>query len=140
VTTRPARRAQRGQALVEMGIVVVLLVTLLMGTIEFGRAWMIANMITHAARTGARTAAVAPPSSRNSSGVITNTSAIQTQVLTQIQNVVGTTGFTVDVTQPTIDGVPMVQVTVNAAVPYLFNLVGPSFSVARTATFRDEGR
>ena len=38
----------------EMGIVVALFVTLVMGTIEFGRAWMIANMITHAARDGAR--------------------------------------------------------------------------------------
>jgi Flp pilus assembly protein TadG len=121
-------------------MVVVLLFMLFMGTVEFGRAWMISNMITHAARTGARTAAVTPPSNRNSSGTITNTSAIQTQVLTQIQNVVATTGFTVNVTQPTIGGVPMVQVTVNAAVPYLFNLAGPTFQVARTATFRDEGR
>jgi hypothetical protein len=29
---------------------------------------------------------------------------------------------------------------VTGSVPYLFNLVGTSFSVSRTVTFRDEGR
>lgn len=140
----PARRRQRGQALVEMGLVLVLFVSLLLGVIEFGRAWMVLNMVTHAARTGARIAAVAPPSSRNSSGVITDASTIQNQVRTQMQNVVDATGFMVNVTQPTIDGVPMVQVTVDARVNYLFNLldgaIGPDFRIVRTVTFRDEGR
>ena len=70
---------ERGQALVEMGIVVVLLVTLVMGTIEFGRAWMIVNMITHAARDGARIGG--GRGEPDAGGAITNTSAIQTQVL-----------------------------------------------------------
>jgi len=137
------RRPDRGQALAEMGIIVLLFVTLVMGMLEFGRAWMVANMITHATRDGARMAAVIPPypsSQRNSSGTFTDTSAIQNQVLSEIQNVIPTTGFSVNVTQPTSNGVPMVQVQVNATVPYLFNLVGTSFSVARTVTFRDEGR
>jgi Flp pilus assembly protein TadG len=138
VTTRPSRRGQRGQALVEMGIVVALLVTLVMGTIEFGRAWMIGNMITHAARDGARAAAVAQ--SRGAGGTITSTSSIETQVLDQIGNVMPTTGLTVNVAQPTISGIPMVQVQVTGTVPYLFNLVGTSFTVDRTVTFRDEGR
>jgi Flp pilus assembly protein TadG len=139
VTTRPTRRRQRGQALVEMGMVIILFVTLALGTIEFGRAWMISNMITHAARDGARMAAV-PASNRNGSGIITNTSAIVAQVKSEIGTVVPTTGFTVDVAQPTIGGIPMVQLTVNATVPYLFNLFGSNFPVARTVTFRDEGR
>jgi Flp pilus assembly protein TadG len=138
VTTLPARRGQRGQALVEMGMVVALFVALVMGTIEFGRAWMIANMITHAARDGARIAATAQ--GRGTGGTITSTSSIQTQVLNDIRNVTATTGLTVSVTQPTIGGIPMVQVQVTGTVPYLFNLVGTSFTVDRTATFRDEGR
>jgi Flp pilus assembly protein TadG len=138
VTTVPARRGQRGQALVEMGMVVALFVALVMGTIEFGRAWMIANMITHAARDGARTGAAAQ--GRGTGGTITNTSSIQTQVLDQIRNVTPTTGLTVSVTQPTISSIPMVQVQVTGTVPYVFNLVGTSFTVDRTATFRDEGR
>jgi Flp pilus assembly protein TadG len=137
---KPAR--ERGQALAETGIVIALFVSLVMGTIEFGRAWMIANMITHATRDGARMAAVTPATSRNSTGVISSTSAIQTQVLNEISNVMSSSGFTVNVTQPTLSGIPMVQVQVTGSVPYLFNLpgVGTSFSVSRTVTFRDEGR
>ena len=133
-------RRQRGQALVEMALVVVPFVALTMGVIEFGRAWMISNMITHAARDGARAAAVTPTASRGAGGTITNKAPIQTSVLTSIGNTVPTTGFNVAVTQPTVGGIPMVQVTVTATVPYVFNLVGPSFTVNRTVSFRDEGR
>jgi Flp pilus assembly protein TadG len=133
-------RGRSGQALIEMALVVVLFVTLTMGVLEFGRAWMIGNMITHAARDGARAAAVTPFGSRTTGGTITNTAAIQANVLASISNVVPTTGFNVAVAQPTIGGIPMVQVTVTATVPYLFNLVGPNFTVNRVVTFRDEGR
>ena len=81
-------RGRRGQALAELGIIIVLLVFLVMGIIEFGRAWMIVNMITQAARHGARAAAVLPLSKRNATThVITDSSAIVTQVQNQIQNV-----------------------------------------------------
>ena len=133
-------RGQRGQALAEMGIVVVLFVTLCVGILEFGRAWIIVNMITHATRDGARVAAVALPSNRDSYGMITNKSSIQSQVLSEIQTVTPTTGFAVNVTQSTVGGVPMVQVQVTGSVPYMFQLVGNSFAVNRTVTFRDEGR
>jgi Flp pilus assembly protein TadG len=140
--TRRKSARERGQALAETGIVIALFVSLVMGTVEFGRAWMIANMITHATRDGARMAAVVPETGRDSSGVIASTSAIQTQVLNEISNVIPSSGFTVKVTQPTVGGIPMVQVQVTATVPYLFNLpgVGTSFGVSRTVTFRDEGR
>ena len=110
-----------------------------LGIIEFGRAWMISNMITHAARNGARVAATSPS---RTGGTITNTAAIQTEVLNQIKTVVPTTGFAVNVTQPNPSGIPMVQVQVTGTVPYLFNLLPgtTSFSVNRTVTFRDEGR
>jgi Flp pilus assembly protein TadG len=140
MTARKASRRERGQALAETGIIITLFVMLVMGTIEFGRAWMIANMITHAARDGARIAAVVASTNRDASGNITNASTIQTQVLTEIQNVMPTTGLTATLTQPTISGIPMVQMQVTGNVPYLFNLVGTSFSVSRTVTFRDEGR
>jgi Flp pilus assembly protein TadG len=140
--TRPKPARQRGQALAETGIVIALFVSLVMGTIEFGRAWMIANMITHATRDGARMAAVVPATGRSSTGVISSTSAIQTQVLNEISNVMPSTGFTVNVTQPTLGGIPMVQVQVTGTVPFIFNLpgVGTSLDVSRTVTFRDEGR
>jgi Flp pilus assembly protein TadG len=123
---------------VETAMVAVLFVTLVMCTLEFGRAWMVANMITHAARDGARIAAVVPASGRSTSGTISSTSSIETQVLTDIQNVVPTTALSAHVTQPTVNGVPMVQVLVSGSVPYLF--YNASMSVSRTVTFRDEGR
>jgi Flp pilus assembly protein TadG len=140
MTTACTRGRQRGQALIEMALVVVLFVTLTMGVIEFGRAWMVSNMITHAARDGARAAAVTPTANRGVGGTLSNTAAIQANVLASIGNAVPTSGFNVAVTQPTIGGIPMVQVTVTATVPYMFNLVGRNFTVNRTVSFRDEGR
>jgi Flp pilus assembly protein TadG len=115
-----------------MGLVLMLLVTLVMGTIEFGRAWMISNMITHAARNGARAAAVTPPASRSAA-------TIADQVKNEIANVVPSGGFSVNLAPSTVGGVQMVSVTVSGSVPYVFGLFGPSFTVNRTVTFRDEG-
>ncbi len=120
------RAGTRGQGLVEAGIVMVLLVSLAMGIIEFGRAFMIANMITHAARHGARLAALG-----------TSAGTVQTQVLNQIATVVPTTGFAVAV-QPTAGPPPTVTVRVTGTVNYIFNLVGTNFAVDRQVTFRDE--
>ena len=139
-------RSPRGQALVELGFCITLLVFLTMGIIEFGRAWMIGNMITNAARDGARIGAVVGPTGRNGTGVINgaNISSIQTTVQTEIKDVLNPlpAGLAVNVSQPTISGYNVVQVKVTATVPYLFKLpgVGTSFAVSRTATFRDEGR
>ena len=136
-------RGRRGQALTELGIIIVLLVFLVMGMIEFGRAWMIVNMITQAARHGARAAAVLPLSKRNATThVITDSSAIVTQVQNQIQNVyAGALDVTVN-PQADAGGIPLVSVTVTGTVPFLFNLpgVGTSFAVNRSVIFRDEGR
>ena len=49
-----------GQALVEMAIILPLLLLLVMGIFEFGRAMYIKNTLTQAARAGARTAVVTP--------------------------------------------------------------------------------
>lgn len=130
---------ERGQAMVEMGLAILLLVTLTMGILELGRTWMVINMITHAARDGARAAAVMPASNRNDEGFIVDTSAIETLVANQIAEV-GIDSLSVDVTYPDTGGTPMVAVTVSGNVGFLFNLLAESFAVDRTVTFRDEGR
>ena len=140
MTKRTARRGERGQALAETGIVIVMFVMLVMGTIEFGRAWMISNMITHAARDGARTAATWPT---RTSGAISSTdkTTIQNQVQTEIANVLGSpTGLTATVSQAS-GTIPTVQVQVTGSVSYLFHLLPgmSTFAVNRTVTFRDEG-
>jgi len=55
--TPHARRRPRGQAMIELGIVVIVFAMLTMGAVQFGHAFMVLNMITHAARDGAHTAA-----------------------------------------------------------------------------------
>src|SRR5205809_7330275 len=79
--------AQRGQSLVELGITIVHLVTLAMGIIEFGRAFMIANMVTAATRDGARAAAVVSAAHRHPTTAQISSaskSAIQTQVVNEV--------------------------------------------------------
>jgi Flp pilus assembly protein TadG len=131
--------------MVEAGLTVTVLALLAMGIIEFGRAWMVGNMITQAAREGARIAAVAPPAFRTG-GLINSayvTGTIQPQVRGQIANVLDSTtanSFTVSLAQPTTGGINEVQITVSGSVPYIFNLGGTSFNVNRVVTFRDEVR
>jgi Flp pilus assembly protein TadG len=54
---------QKGQAMVEMALVIFLLVILIFGMTEFGRAMYTKNTLTNAARAGARVAVVTPASS-----------------------------------------------------------------------------
>src|ERR1041385_6939897 len=51
-------RNQRGQALAEAAIGAIVTILLVAGVIEWGRAFMVANMITHAASDGARAASI----------------------------------------------------------------------------------
>lgn len=132
-------RQSRGQALVETGVVITLLVILSMGLIEFGRAWMIGNIVTHAARDGARAAAVMPAGNRDASGNILSTAAISTLVENQIATVVSASP-SITVSQGSTSGLPVVTVNVSVEVPYIFNLVGTGFTMTRSVTFRDEGR
>lgn len=50
----------KGQELIEIAIVLPLLMLLVMGIFEFGRAMYIKNTLTHSARAGARAAIVTP--------------------------------------------------------------------------------
>jgi Flp pilus assembly protein TadG len=128
-----------GQALAETGIVITLLMILSLGLVEFGRAWMIGNVLTHATRDGARAAAVMPAGNRDSSGNILSTAAISTLVENQIATVVSASP-SVTVSQGSTSGLPVVTVNVSVDVPYIFNLVGTGFTMTRSVTFRDEGR
>jgi Flp pilus assembly pilin Flp len=52
------RRDERGAAMVELAIVLPILMLIVMGIVEFGRAWNVYQVITDAAREGARRAVV----------------------------------------------------------------------------------
>lgn len=55
------RRAEEGQALVEFALIVPFLLLFLIGIVEFGRAWNLHQVLTDAAREGARKAVVHDP-------------------------------------------------------------------------------
>jgi Flp pilus assembly protein TadG len=52
----PGRRAHDGQALIEFAMVGLILLTMSLGVIEFGRAFSASIAVTHASRDGARLA------------------------------------------------------------------------------------
>jgi hypothetical protein len=151
---RGVRRDEGGQALAEMGIVVTLITFMALGIIEFGRAWMIANVVTNAARDGARAASTLPLADRiqggSRAGEIDTASpdwvAIQQQIRSDIASVY------VDATPPQVildtdvdpnSTVKMISVTIVDDVNWLFlgsMLGGSRFHVQRSVTFRDEGR
>jgi Flp pilus assembly protein TadG len=56
-----ARLNEKGQSLVEFALVVPILLLLVVGIAEFGRAWMTQNILTGAAREAVRLAAVPAP-------------------------------------------------------------------------------
>ena len=62
--TKPIRKrskGEKGQSLVEFALVVPLLLLLVIGIAELGRAWMAKNILTGAVREAARIAAVQAP-------------------------------------------------------------------------------
>jgi len=62
MTGRAQRRLDnRGQALVEFALLLPLVMLILIGIIEFGRAWQAKQTLTDVAREGARIAAIANP-------------------------------------------------------------------------------
>lgn len=56
-------KTQQGKALVELALIALLFFMILLGVMEFARAWFIYNTLVEATRRGARVAAVCPISS-----------------------------------------------------------------------------
>jgi Flp pilus assembly protein TadG len=132
---RRKTRRTRGQALAEMGLVILLFTTITLAIIDFGRMLMILNVITHAARDGARIAALTPPASwAGQQGAIT--AAVNAQIAT-----VTTTTFTVSQACNVVNGLPEVSVTVDGPEAFLFSfpgLWGGNVDINRVATYRYE--
>jgi Flp pilus assembly protein TadG len=59
--TRSWRQAERGQALVEFALILPVILLLVVGMLEFARAWNLHQVMTDAAREGARRAVLADP-------------------------------------------------------------------------------
>ena len=99
-TIRRNKHARRGAAMVEMALVLPLFLMLVLGIIEFGRAMMIANLVTNAAREGARMAVL--DGSTNTD--VTNT--VKTFLISAIGTSVSSSDITVTITVTAAAGNP----------------------------------
>jgi len=98
---REIPQGNRGNAVVEMALVLPIMLLLVFGITEFGRAWMTVNILQTASREGARLAVVTTP----------DVSAVQARA-TAVCRAAAITPTSVDCVGPDIDGI--VTVTVNA--------------------------
>jgi Flp pilus assembly protein TadG len=116
----PAKREPRlGIAVVEFAVVASLLFVLVLGIIEFGRAMMVLEMLTNAARNGCRTGTLAGSVKSDVTGAVTNAltgagfSGTRTTVQdngTTLANDTDSTGLTGDTVTVTVQ-VPYSNVT-----------------------------
>jgi Flp pilus assembly protein TadG len=60
-----SREGERGQALVEFALILPIILLVMVGMLEFARAWNLHQVMTDAAREGARRAAIADGNSKN---------------------------------------------------------------------------
>ena len=124
------KRDQKGQSLVEFALVVPLLMLIILGIVEFSRLFELVNVVTSAAREGARVAAVtAPDVSRvqnTARNVLTAGSVTQTP--------------TISVSGP--NGLSEITVTVRVTYTPITGFFIPgiqTMNIQRTATMRWEG-
>jgi len=139
-----------GQALVEMAILLPLLLLMVLGIFEFGRAMYIKNTLTHAARAGARAGVVIPGlvSPQTDTGCTATGPVFQTTcqslysgvnkanitVLLQVFSPGSTTQKTTTVASPPISGdIVKVTVTLTGVTPVVPFIPIPSTLSGNTA-------
>jgi Flp pilus assembly protein TadG len=144
---RDRRQRERGQALAETGIVLLIVVALSMAIVDFGRMLMLLNMVTSATRDAARVASAVPFVDRDTNGVPCSgsVSAVKQIIIDQLADV-GLTVTTGDIDIDQLAGnvgtntPATITVTTNVAIPWIaiFNLVGSNLDVSKSVTFKDE--
>ena len=116
LTSRGDAAGNRGQSLVEFAIALPVLLAIVIGIFEFGMAWNQRQVITNAAREGARVAVLSNKSTAQVEAAVTNylTQANLDPDLATITYL--NAGDTGTYGQPT---------TVNLSYPYQFRFIGP---------------
>ena len=135
-------RSEAGQSLVEFAIVLPVLLAVVIGIFEFGRAWNVYQVITNAAREGARR------------GVV-GTTASADEVETAVEGYLASAALDEELAVVAIDGFsdgPGTPLTVQVDYPYQFQFLGPivgflgdgsgtlpgSITLSTTAVMRNE--
>ena len=120
---RQRARTQRGSAVVDFVLVLVVLVPLFLGILQVALVLMVRNTLASAAAEGARYAATLDR------GPTDGEARTREQISDAIS---GRFADDIDVTTVVVDGVPTVRVTVHATVPAL-GLGGPAVALDVTA-------
>ncbi len=108
------RRCSAGQSLVEMALVLPILLGLVIGIFEFGRGWNVYQVLTNAAREGARRA-VLP----------TGTEAGARQTVTDYLNTAGLDPTDATIVITGVGGGVGTPTSVQLSYPYQFQFLGP---------------
>lgn len=134
-------RDNRGQATVELALVMPILLLLVIGVFEFGRAWNQKQVITDAARQGARICAVANAAPSSFPNNVVDTT---------VQNALARAGIVAPSGQPVVTGFQSgtgKPCTVSISVPLNFVFLGPligwvngaeTFTLTSVFTMRNE--
>jgi len=116
VTLRRWKRDEGGQAAVEFALVLPFLLVLLVGIVEFGRAWNEHQVITDAARETARRAAIADTPT---------TAADLENTAKAAMAAAGINPDSAEITLDNWDGERDTQLRVDIDLPYRFTFFGP---------------
>jgi Flp pilus assembly protein TadG len=126
-----SRARQLGAVAVEFALILPLLLTLVLGTIDWGWYFFVDQLVTDCAREGARAGTLVPP--RPTSTIAQATGAAQTASLSFLRRV-NLTPQGVDAEYTTVDGVDAVQVTVTYPVRSLTGLLSSLMPANARAT------
>lgn len=140
---RSIGRDTRGQAVVEFALVLPLVLILLISVWEFARAWNIQQVLTDAAREGARVAVVG-------NGAGKDAATIQGEAQTAINNALSIAAIDpadADIDLTGMGGGRGNPATVQISLPYRFSFLGPlmgwtigksSLTLSTSITMRNE--
>ena len=116
--TRRLLRERSGQNLVEFALVVVMLLLLVVGIVEFGRVWNLYQILANASREGARLAAL--PNGFTTAAAVN--ASVQGYLATGNVN---PAKAVITIGGAGVDGGTGSQVSVTVSYPYSFLYVGP---------------
>ena len=129
MTRQRRRNDRRGTSAVEFAFIAPVFFLLVIGMLEFGRAMMVQQLLTNAARQGARTATL--DSTNNSSNP--TPSSIVTSEVNSVLAAANVTGATTSIS-PSLPAAAGTDVSVTVSVPYMSVTWVPSPWFLRGAT------
>ncbi|MGY1712393.1 TadE/TadG family type IV pilus assembly protein [Geodermatophilus sp. SYSU D00758] len=128
-------RSERGASAVEFAFIVPLLIVLVLGIAEFGRAFQVQGTLTAAAREGARAMALQNDRAL-ARAAVQDAAASLDPAVTSAQIAITPTSCPVTVTGA---GTTNVEVTISYPMPYLTGFFGSTVQLTGTGVMRCNG-